>query len=143
GEGGGGGGVGGRQGVGGGGAGMWGGVVGALWVIDCSTKGPTLCAVPPTAIPAATATASVAPCWPNRKAAQISAGKTKYANGLLFESASTLRPTTAAIIAAASIGDRVPQTGDGKCAQTRISGRTTSAPDASPIQMVRQMLGIS
>jgi hypothetical protein len=51
-------------------------VVSALSVIDCITNAPTSFAVIPTAIPAATATASVAPRWPKRKAAQISAGKT-------------------------------------------------------------------
>ena len=87
-------------------------------------------------MPAAQATASVAPCWPNRTAAQISAGNTRNARGRLLDSSSSLSPTTAAIIAATSSVRPARQAGG--CAQARISGRTierargVSEPERAP-----------
>jgi hypothetical protein len=48
----------------------------ALSVGVCSRNGPSSFEVAQTAITTATATASVAPCGPKRRAAQMNAGKT-------------------------------------------------------------------
>ena len=125
-------------------------VLRALWVIECRTKGPTLFAVSHTAMPAAKNTASVAPRWPKRNAAQIRAGNTRYETGRGLDRAIALRPTTAVTIAAASntrLGFSRARLGlhsvGQACAHTRIKGSTTSAPVESPIQIVRQILATS
>jgi hypothetical protein len=49
----------------------------ALSVGECSTNGPSSFDAAKTAITTATATASVAPCEPKRRAAQMNAGNTR------------------------------------------------------------------
>ena len=114
-----------------------------LSVIDCSTNGPTWRAVSQTASPAATVTASVAPCWPNRSAPHISAGNTMYVSGWLLDSAMALSATTAPIISAPSHLPLPLHAGDGACTHAKTNGMMTSEPEASLRNQLRQKVQVS
>src|SRR4051794_2315020 len=107
--------------------------------IEWKWNGPFSCTVFHTATPTATETAAVAPRWPKRSADQTSAGKTTYSTAVLLLNAITLSAATAATIAAASIARRFDSaTRTGRDDQASARGTTTSAPDASPRNQVRQ-----
>ena len=118
-------------------------VASALSVIDCVTNAPTSVAEIHTAVPAATATASVAPRCPKRSAAQINAGNTMYVSGSSADSAIALSATTATITSTPSQALRPHHISECGCTQARASGMITSEPDASARNQLRQNLANS
>src|SRR5213083_1286418 len=94
-------------------------------------------------ITASTAVESVTPVGPNRKAAQISAGKIRYVSGACEITATAARRPTEQISSIPSTVRIRFQADLGSRNHVRISGRTTSAPEVSPSHQVRQNVGTS
>ena len=112
-------------------------VVITMWEIESNTNGPTFCEAFHTVKPTVIATASVAPRWPKRSAAQIRAGKTTYMMGRLELLASSLPAITRTSRIAASGTRPLSQPRGGGWCQAIASGTRTSVPVRSPNHQVR------
>ena len=94
-------------------------------------------------MPAAIATATVAPGGPKRSAAQMSPGKTMYVRGCSAASATTLSPATVASISPPSTTQRFRTENARGFAHAIASGITTRPPETPPSHQLRQNAPIS